>query len=138
MGFQFYFRGNWGVDLAAGSDYGYKLLFVVLLAGLFAVFLQVCIGRSILPRIADFAFQDISQPPWMRHRTRFVLRDNKPILVVHIILSHLQTWPRIVDCYSTTDRSTKYYIVGLCITRFTSFPRSPSSVRILLSSLGLP
>ncbi|KAI0297569.1 natural resistance-associated macrophage protein-domain-containing protein [Multifurca ochricompacta] len=32
--------GNWGVDLQAGSDYGYKLLFVVLLAGLFAVFLQ--------------------------------------------------------------------------------------------------
>ncbi|KAJ8514800.1 hypothetical protein ONZ45_g7712 [Pleurotus djamor] len=33
--------GNWGVDLQAGSEYGYKLLFVVLLAGLFAVFLQV-------------------------------------------------------------------------------------------------
>ena len=34
-------RGNWGVDLQAGSEYGYKLLFVVLLAGLFAVLLQV-------------------------------------------------------------------------------------------------
>ena len=34
-------RGNWGVDLQAGSQYGYKLLFVVLLAGIFAVFLQV-------------------------------------------------------------------------------------------------
>lgn len=33
--------GNWGVDLQAGSLYGYRLLFVVLLAGLFAVFLQV-------------------------------------------------------------------------------------------------
>ncbi|KAI0275202.1 natural resistance-associated macrophage protein [Gloeopeniophorella convolvens] len=32
--------GNWGVDLQAGSQYGYKLLFVVLLAGLFAVVLQ--------------------------------------------------------------------------------------------------
>lgn len=39
--------GNWGVDLQAGSEYGYKLLFVVLLAGLFAVFLQVC--RSTPP-----------------------------------------------------------------------------------------
>lgn len=35
------FRGNWGVDLQAGSQYGYRLLFVVLLAGIFAVFLQV-------------------------------------------------------------------------------------------------
>jgi hypothetical protein len=34
-------RGNWSVDLQAGSDFGYKLLFVVLLAGFFAVILQV-------------------------------------------------------------------------------------------------
>ncbi|KAF4573647.1 hypothetical protein EYR36_008165 [Pleurotus pulmonarius] len=37
--------GNWGVDLQAGSQFGYKLLFVVLLAGLFAVFLQVLASR---------------------------------------------------------------------------------------------
>ncbi|KAF7324704.1 hypothetical protein MKEN_00511900 [Mycena kentingensis (nom. inval.)] len=34
--------GNWAVDLQAGicSDYGFRLLFVVLMAGLFAAFLQ--------------------------------------------------------------------------------------------------
>ncbi|KAJ3764357.1 natural resistance-associated macrophage protein-domain-containing protein [Lentinula raphanica] len=37
--------GNWGVDLQAGSIYGYRLLFVVLLAGLIAVFLQVLASR---------------------------------------------------------------------------------------------
>ncbi|KIM38137.1 hypothetical protein M413DRAFT_447908 [Hebeloma cylindrosporum] len=37
--------GNWGVDLQAGSEFGYRLLFVVLLAGLFAVFLQVLAAR---------------------------------------------------------------------------------------------
>ncbi|KAJ6623095.1 natural resistance-associated macrophage protein-domain-containing protein [Mycena sp. CBHHK59/15] len=37
--------GNWGVDLQAGSQFGYRLLFVVLLAGLFAVFLQVLAAR---------------------------------------------------------------------------------------------
>ncbi len=40
------YRGNWGVDLQAGSQYGYKLLFVVLLSGIFAVFLQVCSSSS--------------------------------------------------------------------------------------------
>lgn len=40
--------GNWGVDLQAGSQFGYRLLFVVLLSGLFAVLLQV---RPIPPRI---------------------------------------------------------------------------------------
>ncbi|KAF4612073.1 hypothetical protein D9613_004356 [Agrocybe pediades] len=37
--------GNWGVDLQAGSEFGYRLLFVILLAGLFAVFLQVLASR---------------------------------------------------------------------------------------------
>ncbi|KAI1793070.1 natural resistance-associated macrophage protein [Ganoderma leucocontextum] len=37
--------GNWGVDLQAGSEYGYKLLFVVLLAGLFAIYMQVLASR---------------------------------------------------------------------------------------------
>ncbi|KAI3616677.1 transporter protein smf2 [Moniliophthora roreri] len=37
--------GNWGVDLQAGSEYGYRLLFVVLLAGLIAVFFQVLASR---------------------------------------------------------------------------------------------
>jgi hypothetical protein len=40
-------RGNWSVDLQAGSDFGYKLLFVVLLAGFFAVILQVIFLVSI-------------------------------------------------------------------------------------------
>jgi NRAMP (natural resistance-associated macrophage protein)-like metal ion transporter len=29
--------GNWATDLQAGSQYGYKLLFIVLIAGLAAV-----------------------------------------------------------------------------------------------------
>ncbi|KAF8845983.1 smf Mn2+ and Fe2+ transporter [Paxillus ammoniavirescens] len=37
--------GNWGVDLQAGSQYGYSLLFFVLLAGIFATFLQVLAAR---------------------------------------------------------------------------------------------
>ncbi|KAF8893712.1 natural resistance-associated macrophage protein-domain-containing protein [Gymnopilus junonius] len=37
--------GNWGVDLQAGSQFGYSLLFVVLLSGLFAVYLQVLASR---------------------------------------------------------------------------------------------
>ncbi|KAF8559925.1 Nramp-domain-containing protein [Imleria badia] len=37
--------GNWGVDLQAGSQYGYTLLFTVLLSGIFATFLQVLAAR---------------------------------------------------------------------------------------------
>ncbi|KAF8676798.1 Mn2 and Fe2 [Rhizoctonia solani] len=37
--------GNWAVDLQAGSQFGYKLLFVILLAGLGAVLLQTMAAR---------------------------------------------------------------------------------------------
>ncbi|CEL55932.1 Manganese transporter SMF1 OS=Saccharomyces cerevisiae (strain ATCC 204508 / S288c) GN=SMF1 PE=1 SV=2 [Rhizoctonia solani AG-1 IB] len=37
--------GNWAVDLQAGSQFGYKLLFVILLAGLGAVLLQTMATR---------------------------------------------------------------------------------------------
>ncbi|KIY72548.1 natural resistance-associated macrophage protein [Cylindrobasidium torrendii FP15055 ss-10] len=37
--------GNWGVDLQAGSQFGYRLLFIVLLAGIFAIFFQVSASR---------------------------------------------------------------------------------------------
>ncbi|CCL98911.1 uncharacterized protein FIBRA_00918 [Fibroporia radiculosa] len=37
--------GNWGVDLQAGSEFGYKLLFVILLSGLIAVYMQVLSSR---------------------------------------------------------------------------------------------
>jgi hypothetical protein len=35
--------GNWGVDLQAGSQFGYHLLFVILVSGILAAFLQVII-----------------------------------------------------------------------------------------------
>lgn len=38
--------GNWSVDLQAGSDFGYKLLFVILLAGLIAIVLQASNNSS--------------------------------------------------------------------------------------------
>ncbi|KAK7451234.1 Manganese transporter smf1 [Stygiomarasmius scandens] len=37
--------GNWGVDLLAGSQYGYRLLFVVLMCGLFAILIQCLATR---------------------------------------------------------------------------------------------
>jgi hypothetical protein len=49
--------GNWGVDLQAGSQFGYTLLFTVLLAGIIATFLQV--GAFVPPQSV---IVDISSP----------------------------------------------------------------------------
>src|SRR5687767_7161591 len=37
--------GNWATDLAGGSGFGYSLLWIVLLSGLMAMFLQVLAAR---------------------------------------------------------------------------------------------
>ncbi len=43
--------GNWATDLAAGSTYGYSLLWVVALSSLMAVLLQsLCCRLGIAPR----------------------------------------------------------------------------------------
>ena len=37
--------GNWGTDLQAGAQYRYGLLWVVALASLMAIFMQVCAAK---------------------------------------------------------------------------------------------
>lgn len=49
--------GNWATDLQAGSEFGYSLLFIVLLTGCFAVFIQVLSCRLGVVTNADLARQ---------------------------------------------------------------------------------
>jgi hypothetical protein len=70
-------RGNWGVDLQAGSDFGYKL-FVVQLAGAFAVTLQVTFFVSIITLLGDphpFV-EGISMETWRGYRARSEVSSN--------------------------------------------------------------
>ena len=73
----FFKSGNWGVDLQAGSQFGYHLLFVILVAGILAAFLQVLIvvfffcGSGIDRIPIDFiASIGFSKQTWLRHWTR--------------------------------------------------------------------
>jgi metal iron transporter len=47
--------GNWVTDLAAGSQFGYALLFVILLSGLFGIFLQILAVRMGVVTSDDLA-----------------------------------------------------------------------------------
>ena len=41
--------GNWATDLAAGSQFGYRLLFIIFLSNIMAVFLQsLCIRLGVV------------------------------------------------------------------------------------------
>ncbi|KAJ7922848.1 putative transporter of the NRAMP family, partial [Mycena leptocephala] len=65
--------GNWGVDLQAGSQFGFKLLFVVLLAGLLAAFLQAttrlgCVTGLDLASHCRVLFYDRPKHPLLYRR----------------------------------------------------------------------
>lgn len=47
--------GNWATDLQAGSQFGYPLLFVILLTGIFGIILQVLSLRLGIVRGKDLA-----------------------------------------------------------------------------------
>ncbi|PWZ03585.1 natural resistance-associated macrophage protein, partial [Testicularia cyperi] len=59
--------GNWATDLQAGSEYGYSLLFIVLLTGLFAVFIQILACRLGVITETDLA----------RHCRMLILREDR-------------------------------------------------------------
>lgn len=62
--------GNWGVDLQAGSQYGYTLLFTVLLAGIVATFVQV--GKIVLHdrSLSLIHLTGTCESPWSCNRSR--------------------------------------------------------------------
>ncbi|SNX87506.1 related to vacuolar transport protein ESP1 [Melanopsichium pennsylvanicum] len=49
--------GNWATDLQAGSEFGYSLLFIVLMTGSFAVFIQILSCRVGVVTNTDLARQ---------------------------------------------------------------------------------
>lgn len=59
--------GNWATDLQAGSEYGYSLLFIVLLTGLFAVFIQILSCRLGVITETDLA----------RHCRMLILKEDR-------------------------------------------------------------
>ena len=109
------------MDLQAGSQYGYKLLFVVLLSGIFAVFLQVRVfimpfSVQILTGCPGIALrrslpQDLAVSPDLVCLFLMLVYE-----VFLISILHLQTSPRIVDYYSTTDHDISSYTDGCCYT----------------------
>ncbi|KAI8910851.1 NRAMP family [Gorgonomyces haynaldii] len=60
--------GNWATDLAAGSQFGYKLLFVILLSNFMAIILQsLCVRLGVVTGydLAQACRQHFSKPVWV-------------------------------------------------------------------------
>src|ERR1700743_3538048 len=60
--------GNWGTDLQGGAQFKYELLWVVALASMMAIFLQVCAARLGIAGRKDLAQAGRDwYPKWTRY-----------------------------------------------------------------------
>ncbi|KAI0323016.1 smf Mn2+ and Fe2+ transporter [Amylostereum chailletii] len=114
--------GNWGVDLQAGSDFGYKLLFVVLLSGLFAVFLQV---RSLASKLGIVTGLDLAS----HCRLLLYSRTNHPRTVRWLTLYPLYVFSEIAIV--STDLAE---LLGSAIALNLLFPRLPLWAGVLITA----
>ncbi|EJD54440.1 smf Mn2+ and Fe2+ transporter [Auricularia subglabra TFB-10046 SS5] len=104
--------GNWSVDLQAGSEFGYRLLFVVLLASLGAVVLQALACKLGCVTGADLA---------MHCRLLFGNHPKHPKLVRATLL-----WPLYILCeiaiIATDLAELLGSAIGLCLLIGPKFP----------------
>ncbi|KAH7927366.1 Nramp-domain-containing protein [Leucogyrophana mollusca] len=116
--------GNWSVDLQAGSSFGYRpMLFVILLAGVVAIILQVLAARLGCVTGLDLA-----------SHCRLLLHDHPrhPRLVRRLVL-----YPLYVLCevaiISTDLAELLGSAIGLCLV----FPKLPLWAGVLLTGVDV-
>ncbi|KAF8488988.1 smf Mn2+ and Fe2+ transporter [Hysterangium stoloniferum] len=115
--------GNWSVDLQAGSEYGYKLLFVILLAGLGAIVLQV-----LACRLGSVTGLDLAS------HCRILLHDHPrhPRLVRRLLL-----YPLYALCEIAIISTDLAELLGSAIALTMIFPKLPLWVGVILTSLDV-
>ncbi|KAL5534599.1 hypothetical protein ACEPAG_1062 [Sanghuangporus baumii] len=115
--------GNWSTDLQAGSEFGYKLLFVVLLAGLGAVVLQILSSKLGCVTGLDLA-----------SHCRLLLHDHPryPVLVRYVFLYPLYILSELAII--STDIAE---LLGSAIGLVLLIPRLPLPIAVLLTALDV-
>ncbi|KZT35828.1 natural resistance-associated macrophage protein, partial [Sistotremastrum suecicum HHB10207 ss-3] len=115
--------GNWSVDLQAGSLFGYKLLFVVLMAGLGAVVLQIMAAKLGCVTGRDLA---------VHCRQRLSYHPRHPHLVRYLVLYPLYAASEIAII--STDLAE---LLGSAIALNLLIPRLPLFAAVLLTSFDV-
>jgi len=97
--------GNWATDLSAGANYGYKLLFIVLLAGLAAC------GKLQLSYFADHSVTIPLGPTWRDDNYLLTTSDAETYLGIEGEIPKIQntpTWSAMVAVYPGRDCDHRY------------------------------
>ena len=123
--------GNWATDMEAGSRFGYKLLFVVLLSGLFAVLLQVLCCRLGAVTGYDLAFQTrrlvLGLPP-----------GQDPLPDMRSTRMRLRYWSLLIPLYVINElaiiATELAELIGSAIALSMLFPKLPIWGGVLVTS----
>lgn len=115
--------GNWAVDLQAGSEFGYKLLFVVLLSGLCAVILQ-----GLACKLGVVTGLDLAS----HCRLLFYDRPKHPKLFRWLVLYPLYALSELAII--STDLAE---LLGSAIALNLLFPKLPLWAGVLLTSFDV-
>lgn len=125
--------GNWATDLQAGSEFGYSLLFIVLLTGIFAVFIQILSCRVGVVTNADLA----------RQCRMLILKEDRHGNPTQLSLSHpkLRRWallyPLYVVCEGAIVATELAELTGSAIALNLLFPALPLWAGILVTSVDV-
>ncbi|CBQ70205.1 related to vacuolar transport protein ESP1 [Sporisorium reilianum SRZ2] len=125
--------GNWATDLQAGSEYGYSLLFIVLLTGCFAVFIQILSCRLGVVTNADLARQC---------RMLILKEDRHGIPTQHrISYPKLRRWALLYPLYVVAEgaivATELAELTGSAIALNLLFPALPLWAGILITSVDV-
>ena len=112
--------GNWSTDVAGGSAFGYKLLFVVLLSSMIAAFLQclaaklgIVFGRDLAQVCRDNYSERISFVLWIIMEIAIAATDLAEIIGSAIALNLLFSLPIVAGiCITAADILLVLFLKG--------------------------
>ncbi len=125
--------GNWATDLQAGSEFGYSLLFIVLLTGMFAVFIQILSCRVGVVTNADLA----------RQCRMLILKEDRHGNPTQRTVSHPKwrrwglLYPLYVICEGAIVATELAELTGSAIALNLLFPGLPLWAGILITSVDV-
>uniref|UniRef100_V5EA68 Uncharacterized protein n=1 Tax=Kalmanozyma brasiliensis (strain GHG001) TaxID=1365824 RepID=V5EA68_KALBG len=125
--------GNWATDLQAGSEFGYSLLFIVLLTGCFAVFIQILACRLGVVTNADLA----------RQCRMLILKEDRHGIPTQRNISYpkLRRWALLYPLYVIAEgaivATELAELTGSAIALNLLFPGLPLWAGILITSVDV-
>ncbi len=131
--------GNWGTDLAGGSQFGYTLLWVILASNLMAIFLQVLCarlgivtGRDLAQSCRDYYSKPVSVALWLLCEIAIIACDLAEVVGSAVALNLLLGLPLV---WGVVITGLDVLLLLLLINR--GFRKIEAVVIALVATIGL-